>query len=70
MYICICNGLTERQVDDAISSGAQSACGVYKHHGCAAQCGKCVGEVKERLQSRCASGAAGTATHLPMAPEE
>ena len=52
MFICICNALTEKQVDDAIDNGAHSAEQVYAAHGCAPQCGKCVCEVKERIGSR------------------
>lgn len=33
----------------AIESGAQCVSEVYKHHGCAPQCGKCVPYVRESL---------------------
>jgi bacterioferritin-associated ferredoxin len=51
MYICICNALTERQVDQAVSQGARRADEVYTQHGCSVQCGKCVREVKDKLAS-------------------
>jgi len=49
MYVCICNALTERQVDAAIDRGADKADDVYAAHGCAAQCGKCIRDVEERI---------------------
>lgn len=52
MFICICNALTEKQVDEAIDSGASCSDRVYSHHGCAPQCGKCVCEVKDRIRTR------------------
>lgn len=42
MYVCICNALNERKVNSALEAGADSAGRVYRHHGCAAKCGKCV----------------------------
>lgn len=51
MYICICNALNEKKVDDAIANGADRPGRVYEHHGCKVRCGKCVSEVAERLAS-------------------
>ena len=52
MYICICNALNEKKVDDAIANGADRPGRVYEHHGCKVRCGKCVSEVAERLAGR------------------
>ena len=52
MYVCICNALTERHVDDAVASGADHAAQVYRHHACEARCGKCVSDVRDRIRDR------------------
>jgi bacterioferritin-associated ferredoxin len=50
VYICICNALTERQVDDAVRQGASRPAQVYRHHACRPQCGKCVREVEDKVR--------------------
>ena len=52
MYVCICNAINERKVDEAIAGGAQSVSRIYKHNGCVPKCGKCVPLMRERL-GRC-----------------
>ena len=41
MYVCICNGLTERHVRDAVEAGALQPGDVYQSFGCEMQCGTC-----------------------------
>ena len=50
MYICNCNGLTERTVDDSIADGARSVEDVFEQNGCAPRCELCAPEIEERLQ--------------------
>ncbi|WP_439816014.1 (2Fe-2S)-binding protein [Zavarzinia sp. CC-PAN008] len=52
MYTCICNALRERQVEAAISSGAQSSGEVFRALDCRPQCGRCVPEVCAKLRAR------------------
>ncbi len=42
MLVCICNNLPERAVQRALRAGVRTAEGVYAHHGCEVQCGKCL----------------------------
>ena len=46
MYVCICNAFTEKQVCVALRKGISSPAGVFRHFGCAPQCGKCVPTVR------------------------
>jgi bacterioferritin-associated ferredoxin len=46
MYVCICNAFTEKQVSKALRTGISSPAGVFRHLGCAPQCGKCVPTVR------------------------
>jgi len=51
MYVCNCNGLRERQVRAAIDGGASRPAEVFKAHGCAPRCAKCVCEMREMIQA-------------------
>jgi bacterioferritin-associated ferredoxin len=60
VYVCLCNGLTDRQVHDAISSGTARLSEVYAACGCQAQCGHCAPSMlcllRERLANQAAAG--------------
>lgn len=49
MYVCLCNGFTDRCVRNAISDGAGSVSKVYKSLGATPQCGKCKDTIRELL---------------------
>ena len=41
MYICLCNGLTDCRIQQAVAAGACRPKEVYAACGCKAQCGGC-----------------------------
>lgn len=41
MYVCICNGITENQVLEAIDQGARSVRDLNRELGVGSECGKC-----------------------------
>lgn len=41
MYVCLCNGITERAVRDAAASGARDLSDLIAMTGCASSCGSC-----------------------------
>ena len=41
MYICICHGVTDRDIAQAVSDGAESFFEVQAALGVSTQCGKC-----------------------------
>lgn len=47
MFICICNGLTERRIVEAVEQGARSHEEVYARCDCVAQCFACAGEIDQ-----------------------
>lgn len=49
MYVCLCHGFTERQVDACVQGGARSVADVYRRLEVRPQCGKCVTEIRDRL---------------------
>jgi bacterioferritin-associated ferredoxin len=50
MYVCNCNGLTQKQVREAIDrKPARDEMCVYRYYQCEPQCGRCVPEIREML---------------------
>ena len=41
MYVCLCKGITDTQIKDAVCGGAASLRQVRKQLGVMSQCGKC-----------------------------
>jgi bacterioferritin-associated ferredoxin len=50
MYVCLCNGFTDRQVRAARESAEGCVSGVYSALGCVPRCGKCVPMVRDILR--------------------
>ena len=49
MYVCICNGVTERDIRDAASRGARTVKDLRRELGVASDCGKCASCAHEVL---------------------
>jgi bacterioferritin-associated ferredoxin len=49
VYVCNCNGIRERQVRAAVAAGARRPAEVFKAHGCAPRCAKCVCDMREMI---------------------
>ena len=47
MYVCLCMGVTDSQIQDAVREGATTVRGLRKKLGCTGQCGKCKQQVRE-----------------------
>ncbi len=41
MYVCICNGITDKQIRQAVAGGATSLEELHDELGVASQCGSC-----------------------------
>jgi bacterioferritin-associated ferredoxin len=41
MYVCICNGITDRAVREAAAAGARDLADLTAMTGCASTCGSC-----------------------------
>jgi bacterioferritin-associated ferredoxin len=50
MYVCNCNGIREHEVHAAIQAGAQRPAEVFRHCQGAAQCAKCVCDMRRMIQ--------------------
>ncbi|TLX55927.1 (2Fe-2S)-binding protein [Stutzerimonas nosocomialis] len=51
MYVCLCQGVTDRQIREAIYEGCCSYKEVRAATGVASQCGKCACVAKEVVRS-------------------
>ncbi|WP_443024269.1 (2Fe-2S)-binding protein, partial [Sneathiella sp.] len=47
MYVCLCNGFTDRDVKSAIAGGAQGVANIYDSLGAPPQCAKCSIHIRE-----------------------
>lgn len=50
MYVCLCNGITEGQIRDAVNSGADSLLDLRLRLGVASCCGRCADCAQQVLQ--------------------
>ena len=49
MYVCICNGVTDRQIREAADAGCDSVSEMTMRTGAGARCGSCLGLVAELI---------------------
>ena len=64
MYVCICNGVTERQIREAAANGVRNIAELTMRTGCGASCGSCLDTAVELLDS--VHGAEERASLLPI----
>jgi bacterioferritin-associated ferredoxin len=57
MYVCICNGISDRTVRAAVAAGCRSVAQVYQAVGERPQCGKCVHQIRAMVRGGCADQA-------------
>ena len=55
MYVCICNAITDQQIERAISDGHVTADAVYQACGVAPQCGTCSEQITEMIEGKIAA---------------
>lgn len=54
MFVCICKGITEKQIKVSVAEGASSVRDLYRELKLGSQCGKCVGFARQVLTSELA----------------
>lgn len=50
MYICVCNGITDREIRSCVEQGACCMADLQRELGVATQCGRCAAHARELLQ--------------------
>ena len=62
MYVCICNGVTDRQILEAVANGCRSVAELTMRTGAGANCGTCLETAAAMLEPASAAPAA----HFPL----
>lgn len=60
MYVCICKGITDRQIKEAVYSGTTSVKGLRQRLGLSSQCGSCAELAQELIDETMAGSIAST----------
>ena len=58
MIVCLCYPASDRDIDAIIDEGARTVEDIGRKCGAGTGCGTCVGELRERLESRGANSCA------------
>ena len=61
MYVCICNAITDREIDQAIADGHGSVDAIYRACGVAPQCGTCADQIRTMIDLRLTASAGPSA---------
>ena len=64
VYICLCHGVTDAAIREAIAEGANSLRQLSFKTGCGTQCGSCIGEAAAILNSCIEARSAASAPTL------
>jgi bacterioferritin-associated ferredoxin len=57
MYVCLCKGITDQHIRDAVDDGAVSMRSLNRELGVASQCSKCTRHAREILRDTLAGQA-------------
>lgn len=66
MYVCVCNGVTERQIEAAVENGATQLRELRLLLGVASECGRCASCAHQCLQAALQAQAEPAATTHPI----
>ena len=50
MYVCLCHGVTDHAIREAVDRGVSTFKELSLNTGCATQCGSCAGTAREILE--------------------
>ena len=50
MYVCICNGVTDREIREAAADGVLTLGELQRRTGCASSCGSCADMAQQILR--------------------
>ena len=63
MYVCLCKGVTDHAIRDAVAAGAESLRDVSRELGVARQCGKCASLARSVIADAIATRSRDSAGH-------
>jgi len=67
MYVCICKGITERDIQQAVAEGCSSMRELKRELGVAMECGRCASCAKSVLHQACSSPVCNNAHSAALA---
>lgn len=56
MYVCICKGITDRQIKEAVYDGSTSVKALRRQLGVSSQCGRCAELTQEIIDDTMSGG--------------
>ncbi|AOS98627.1 Bacterioferritin-associated ferredoxin [Microbulbifer aggregans] len=56
MYVCICKGITDRQIKEAVYDGTTSVRALRRQLGVSSQCGRCAELTQEIIDETMGAG--------------
>ena len=65
MYVCVCNGITDRQIRDVAAAGCRSVAELTMRTGAGAGCGSCL-DVAARILDEVPAERSPAAIALPV----
>ena len=67
MYVCLCNAVTDRDIHEAVASGARSLAELSLRTGCSDTCGTCAEQAEQILHDALGTdGSASSVIPLPV----
>lgn len=63
MYVCICKGITDRQIKEAVYDGSTSVKALRRHLGVSSQCGRCAELTQELIEETMAGSVIASANN-------
>ncbi|MCW8127073.1 bacterioferritin-associated ferredoxin [Microbulbifer halophilus] len=63
MYVCICKGITDRQIKEAVYDGSTSVKTLRRHLGVSSQCGRCAELTQELIEETMAGSVIASANN-------
>lgn len=67
MYVCVCNAVTERQIEEAVENGAKTVKDLNAELGVGSDCGSCVSCAKACLKAAKQTNAVAPKQIIPIA---
>ncbi len=55
MYVCLCHGITSKEVNKALKNGMKNSCDLHEYFYCKPKCGKCLDFIDKMIASKDAS---------------
>jgi bacterioferritin-associated ferredoxin len=59
MYVCLCHGVTEREIRETIAEGASSVEEIAHCTGAGTRCGTCVNHIARMVEDHTGEGSGG-----------